>query len=348
MRVAFMDPLDAVAKEMPAQFLGDHDVTIATTPGEAPVGWRDSEAIVWSRWPVDRAFIESLADLQFMQRLGRFRAKGDATAALERDVPVSVLPHGTSGRVAEHTFALIMGLFRGLLISHNAVISGRNPDNIEPIEQKPGNAPGLNWTRLAGLQSLYFKTVGIAGFGEIGACLARLLRPFDCRVLYYKRSPLTPEHERFWGVTYAPFDELLSMSDAVCNLVPVSDATRGMFGEREYGLMKPTAYFINTGRAATTDESALVKALADKQIAGAGIDVFSYEPLPAGHPILGLSIVLLTPHTAGGGGNERVSIGGLGGWTDTFERLRENLRRVEAGEPVLSPMGPADPQPEQA
>ena len=345
MRVAFMEPLDAVAKDMPAEFLAGHDVSIAPAAGETPEGWQDAEAIVWSRWPVDRDFIEGLPRLRFMQRLGRFRARGDAAAAFERKLPVSVLPHGTSGRVAEHTFALILGLFRGLLLSHNAVIAGRNPDGIEPIEQKPGNQPGLNWTRLPGLQSLHFKTVGIAGFGEIGACLARLLRPFDCTVLYYKRTPLTPEQERFWGVRYASFDELLATSDAVSNLVPVSDATRGMFGAREFGLMKPTAYFVNTGRAATTDEDALVKALSDKQIAGAGIDVFSYEPLPRDHPILGLPNVLLTPHTAGGGGNERVSIGGLGGWTDTFQRLRENLRRVEAGEPVLSPMGASDPPP---
>ena len=345
MRVAFMNPLDAVAKDMPSQFLTGHEVTVAPAAGEAPEGWQEAEAIVWSRWPVDRGFIDGLPNLRFMQRLGRFRAQGDATAAIERGIPVSVLPHGTSGRVAEHTLALLMGLFRGLIASHHAVIDGRNPDGIEPIEQKPGNPPGLNWTRLPGLQSLQFKTVGIAGFGEIGACLALLLRPFNCRVLYFKRTPLTAQQERFYGVAYAGFEELLGASDAVCNLVPVSDATRGMFGAPEYSQMKRTAYFVNTGRAATTDEAALVAALADGTIAGAGIDVFSYEPLPREHPILKLSNVLLTPHTAGGGGNERVSIGGLGGWTDTFERLSENLRRVEAGEPVLSPMGATDPAP---
>ncbi len=235
-------------------------------------------------------------------------------------------------------------MFRGFLASHDAVLKGTNPANLEPVEQ-PGPANTLNWARLPGIQSLYFKTAGIAGFGEIGACLALLLRPFQCRVLYNKREPLTKAQEAFFGVEYAALDDLLRESDAVSNLVPVTNATRGMLGEREFGLMKPTAYFVNTGRAATTDETALIKALAEKRIAGAGLDVFSFEPLPLEHPVKHLSNVLLTPHTAGGGGTPERVAGGLGGWIDTFERFAENLRRVEAGRPVLSPMAATDPPP---
>lgn len=344
MRVAFLDPLEGVAKEVEPQFLGRHDVIVAPAAGELPEGWQSAEAVVWTQWSVDRAFIESLPNLRFMQRIGRFRARGDATAALERGIPVSVLPHGTSARVAEHTLALIHGLFRGLLASHDAVLKGTNPAGLAP-QLQPGPATTLNWARLPGLQSLYFKTVGIVGFGEIGACLALLLKPFNCRVLYHKRGRLEPEYERFFGVTYASLDELLSTSDAVSNLLPVTDTTRGMLGKREFGLMKPSAYFVNTGRSATTDEGALAKALAERRIAGAGLDVFLLEPLPPEHPLTRLPNVLLTPHTAGGGGTPERVLGGLGGWIDTFERLAENLRRVESGEPVLSPMALSDPRP---
>jgi glyoxylate reductase len=344
MKVAFLDPLDGLASELMPNYLHDQEVLVAPAAGQAPEGWQDAEAVVWSRWPVDRAFIESLPRLRYMQRLGRFRAKGDASAALERKIRVSVLPHGTSGRVAEHTFVLILGLFRRLIASHESVLDGRNPANLEPAEQ-PRGTPGLNWARLPGIQSLHFKTVGIAGFGEIGACLALLLAPFNCRVLYNKRSRLTEAEERFFGVTYASFEDLLAQSDAVSNLVPVSEETRAMFGEREFGLMKPSAYFVNTGRAWSIDEAALARALSEGKIAGAGIDVFSYEPPLPGNPLLQAPNVLLTPHTAGGGGTPERVIGGLGGWMDTFERIRENIRRVEAGEPVLSPMGPGDPQP---
>jgi phosphoglycerate dehydrogenase-like enzyme len=325
-------------------FFSDAEVSLAPGQDELPKDWRDAEAVVWSRWPVDKQLIESMPRLRFMQRLGRFRAQGDASAAFERGIPVSVLPHGTSGRVAEHTFALLIALFRGLLASHNAVVEGRNPANLAPVFQV-GGTPGLNWARLPGLQSLHFKTIGIVGFGEIGACVARLLAPFDTRTLYNKRTPLTAEQERFYHVEYASFEDLLRSSDAVVDFLPTNDATRGMLGEGEFAMMKPTAYFVNTGRAATTDEAALVKALEEKRIAGAGIDVFAYEPIPRDHPVLNLSNVLLTPHTAGGGGTPERVLGGLSGWTDTFERIKENLRRVEAREPVLSPMGGDDPLP---
>ena len=345
MRVAFLEPLDRVAQDMPPKFLGDHDVLIAPAPGELPAGYQDADAIVWSKTPIDAEFIDAMPNLKLLQRLGKFRATGDASRAFEKGIPVSVLPHGTSGRVAEHTYTLLVGLFRQLIRSHTAVVENQNPSGLAPEEQIPGNTPGLNWSRLAGLQSIQYKTIGIAGFGEIGACLAQFLRPFNCRVLYYKRGQLTPEEEAFYGISYASFEDLLKTSDAVCNLVPVSEPTRGMFGEKEFGLMKPTAYFVNTGRAWTTDENALAKALTEGTIGGAGIDVFSYEPLQPGHPLQHAPRTLFTPHTAGGGGNENVSIGGLMGWTDTFERIAENLRRVEAREPVLSPMGEHDPLP---
>ena len=339
MRVAFLDPLDQ-RFEIPASFLAEHEALQSGSPEALPEGWQDAEAIVWTRWPVDRALIESMPRLRLLQRFGRFRAGGDATAALERGIPVSVLPISTSGRVAEHTFALILGLFRGLLRSHQSVVEGRNPAGLTP-EERVGPTPTVNWAQVPGLQTLQYKTAGIVGFGEIGSIIAGMLRPFGCRVFYNKRSRLTPEQEAFYGVQYAEFESLLGRSDVVVNLVPVSPATRGMFGEREFGLMKPSAFFVNTGRAATTDEAALVRLLAEGRIAGAGLDVFSLEPLPPGHPLLELPNVLLTPHTAGG--TPQGQINGLGGWWDTFERLEENLRRVQAGESVLAPMSPDEP-----
>jgi phosphoglycerate dehydrogenase-like enzyme len=107
--------------------------------------------------------------------------------------------------------------------------------------------------------------------------------------------------------------------------------------------MKPSAIFINTGRGPTIDEDALVDVLRERRIAGAGLDVFALEPLPPGHPLTRLDNVLLTPHTAGG--TPQGPVNGIAGWTDTFARLKENIRRVEAGEPVLSPMRAGDPQP---
>ena len=342
MRILWLEPLAGVAAEMAPKYLSEHELLVAPAPDELPAGWQEAEAVVWSRWPIDRAFIEDLPRLRFMQRLGRLRAHGDATAALERGIPVSVLPHGTSGRVAEHAFALMLGLSRALLIAHRSVVDGLNPAKLGPEAGEGAHQP-LNWAGLAEPRSLQFKTVGITGFGEVGACLALMLAPLHCRVLYFKRTPLRPQQERFFGVERSGLDDLLAASDTVCNTLPAVEATRGMLGAREFGLMKPSAHFVNVGRGVSTDEQALYHALAEGRMAGAGIDVFSIEPLPAGEPIRHLPNVILTPHIAGG--TPLQAPGGTAGWTDTFERLCENLRRIEAGKPVLSPMSPQEPQP---
>jgi phosphoglycerate dehydrogenase-like enzyme len=340
MRIAFLDPLDGAARELPGRILAGHDILVAPAAGELPAGWQEAEAVVWSRWPVDRALIDDLPNLRFMQRLGRIRARGDAMAARERGIPVSVLPHGTSLRVAEHAYALTLGLCRGLLAAHRSVIDGSNPANLPP-ERGESARQALNWAGVPGLQSLQFKTVGIAGFGEIGACLALMLAPMQCRVLYYKRTPLRSAQEEFFGVRYAPLDRLLQESDVVCDLIPGREENRATLGAREFSLMKSSAYFVNVGRGITTDEPALAQALAEGRIAGAGLDVFTIEPLQSGHPFLGLTNVLLTPHIAGG--TPLLAPPGTAGWLDTFERLAENLRRVSAGEPVLSPISPLEP-----
>jgi D-3-phosphoglycerate dehydrogenase len=343
MRVAFLDPLEGIARELYPQFLAEHEVLIAPAAGELPQGWQEAEAAVWSRWPLDRKMITAMRRLRLLQRLGRFRARGDARAAFELGIPVSVFAHGTSGRVAEHTLALLLGLFRGLLASHRAVVNGDNPAGLTP-EIRNGPTPTVNWAQVPNLQSLQFKTVGIAGFGEIGACLALMLEPLNCRVLYHKRTPLRPDQEAFFHAQPAALDDLLQQSDAVVDLLPVSEATHYLFAAREFALMKNTAYFVNPGRGWTVDEDALVAALSSGAIAGAGIDTFALEPLPPGHPITRLENVLLTPHTAGG--TPQGAVNGLAGWSDVFERLAENLRRVAGGEPVLSPMRPLDPQPD--
>jgi phosphoglycerate dehydrogenase-like enzyme len=342
MKIAFLDPVEGVAADLIAQHFDPDDLLIAPSREELPEGLEAAEAVVWSRWRLDRALIERIPHLRLLQRLGRFRANGDATAALERGIPVSVLPHGTSGRVAEHVVALIMGLMRGLLPSDTAVRAGENPASMEP-QERLGGTPTVNWARVPGLQSLYFKTIGIAGFGEIGAIVALHLQSFGCRVLYNKRTPLSPPQERYFGVTHATFDDLVAQSDVLVDLVPVSDATRGIFGRAQFQAMKPTAFFINTGRGPSADEAALLEALTEGRIAGAGLDVFDLEPLPPGHALTKLDNVLLTPHTAGG--TPQGAVNGLAGWTDTFTYLRENIRRVEAGEPVLNAMRPGDPQP---
>src|SRR5205085_11594638 len=152
---------------------------------------------------------------------------------------------------------------------------------------------------------------GIVGFGEAGSVLADLVRPFDMEVLYYKRRRLTPGQEYYFGVEYAQLDDLLARSDYVASFVPYTEENRGaVLRQREFGLMERGAFFVNTGRANVTDETALIRALGDGRLAGAALDVFSLEPLPEDTPFRDLPNVVLSPLVAGG----------AGGWEDGFER----------------------------
>lgn len=334
MRVAFLNKLEDRLKDFPQRYLAGHDVLLTTVEGQPPEGYTSADAVVWWDYAVDAALIAKLPHLRFMQRIGVVRARGDARAALQRGVPVSVLPFGLSDRVANHAFALTLDVVRKVTQSHLAVLRGDNPDNL-PEEETGVPATALNWARIPNIETLNDKTVGIVGFGEIGACYARMTRPFNCRVLYYKRTRLTPAQETHLGVQWTGLDDLLAQSDVVASFTPYTPESRHQLKAREFALMKPTAYFINCGRGNTVDETALVAALREGRIAGAGLDVFAVEPLPADSPLRSLANVVLTPHAAGG----------IQGWMETFGRLAENLRRVERGEPVLFPMHPGDPQP---
>jgi phosphoglycerate dehydrogenase-like enzyme len=323
MRVCFLDPLEDRIKEFPGQYLADHQVSYANgQPADVPV---DTEVLItWSKL-VDGALIGRLPDLKLVQRIGYFRGGGDFQAAVERGVPVSVWPHGVLNRVAMHTLMFMVTLSRQMLPGHELTIEGVNESGMEPsfADQRP---LAMNWPKVANVDTPANKTLGIIGFGEAGACLAHLAAPLDMEILYYKRTRLSPEQEAFYGVEYAPLDDLLRQSDFVATFVLYSPESQGTFGAREIGLMKPTAYFLNTGRANTTDEAALIDALRNKRIAGAGLDVFSYEPLPPDNPLPTLKNVVLTPHNAGG----------IGGWHDVFERIGRNLRRVAAGRRPVS------------
>lgn len=326
MQVLFINPLEERLKSFPDRYLPkpEFDVQVAGPNGELPDDLSGVEAIVYWDHPLGREFLARFPNLRFIQRIGRFRATGDLSAAFDRGIVVSATPYGVLARVAQHTLALMLALARNLVPSHQSVLEGTVKIDMQP-EYAKERPLAFNWSQIPDIGSLFDKTLGIVGFGEAGSVLADLVQPFDMDVLYYKRRRLTPGQEWYYGVEYAPLDELLQRSDYVATFVPYSEENVGSFGEREFGLMKQGAFFVNTGRANTTDEQALIRALKDGRLAGAGLDVFSLEPLPEDAPFRDLPNLVLTPHVAGG----------VGGWMDTFERIARNLRLVEAdGLPV--------------
>jgi phosphoglycerate dehydrogenase-like enzyme len=139
------------------------------------------------------------------------------------------------------------------------------------------------------------KTLGIVGFGHVGRHVAKIATAFEMRVLAWGRR-LTPEAAALAGAERRELDDLLSSSDIVSIHATLSEETRGLIDAKGFGLMKRTAYLINTARGPIVDEAALCAALSSGRVAGAGLDVFDEEPLPPGHPLTKMSNVVLTSH----------------------------------------------------
>jgi len=161
---------------------------------------------------------------------------------------------------------------------------------------------GWDWVRAGKWQKeqlplgvdLYNKTIGIVGMGAIGSAVARRAQASGMKVIYNNRHP-RPDQEQL-KAEYRTFSELLTAADFIVVLTPLTPESRGMFGAKEFAQMKPTAYFINAARGGVVDTQALYKALSNKQIAYAALDVTDPEPLPADHPLLKLPNILVVPH----------------------------------------------------
>jgi phosphoglycerate dehydrogenase-like enzyme len=150
------------------------------------------------------------------------------------------------------------------------------------------------WQTTVGL-GLNGKTLGVLGLGTLGSRAARVGGAFEMQVLAWSAN-LTAERAAEAGATLVSKDELLARSDIVSIHLVLGERTRGLIGARELGLMKRTAYLVNTSRGPIVDEAALVRALRDGTIAGAGLDVFDTEPLPKGHPFRTLPNTVIAPH----------------------------------------------------
>jgi D-3-phosphoglycerate dehydrogenase len=204
----------------------------------------------------------------------------DVAAATRRGIYVCNVPDYGTDEVSDHAITLLLAISRKLLILARGVQEG--VWSVEPA--KPVG-------RLRG------RTLGIVGLGRIGAMTAAKAQAFGIRVIAH--DPLRPMHEfAERNVGRATLDELLQASDYVSLHAPLSDETRHLIDERALGLMKPTAFLVNTARGGLVDGAALARALRSGRIAGAALDVTEQEPIPRESPLLGLENCLLTPHAA--------------------------------------------------
>ena len=257
-------------------------------------------------------WLDMAPNLKLIQSGGVGYTDATIQAVRNRGIPIAITPEGTCLGVAEHTILLILALYKHLVEAHQAMKDGKW------IHQKlRGNS-----------HFLYDKVLGVIGLGRIGIEVIQRAKGFlPKQIVYFDLFRKTAEQEKELGVEYLELDRLLQVSDIVTLHVFLSDKSRGMIGEREFELMKPSAILINTSRGAVVDEDALYRALRNRKIWGAGLDAWTQEPTPPDNPILQLDNVVCTPHMATGTvESDRMK----------YQAAMDNFQRVLRGEPPIN------------
>ena len=251
------------------EHLGENEDAVAKTLAgfEVIVGMRERQ-----RFPA--SLLERLPKLKLLITTGMRNASFDIAAAAKQGVTVC----GTGG-VGSPTSELAVGMMIALM---------------RDIPRQYDSMKNGGWQTRPGFD-LAGKTMGMLGLGKLGGAVARVANAFDMKVIAWSQN-LTDARAAECNATRVEKDELFKRSDVISVHLVLSDRSRGLVGEREFSLMKPTAYIVNTSRGPIIDEKAMLKALQGRKIAGAALDVYGSEPLPKNDPIRKLDNVLLTPH----------------------------------------------------
>ncbi|MBF9002112.1 NAD(P)-dependent oxidoreductase [Vibrio nitrifigilis] len=226
---------------------------------------------------------DKATSLRFVQLLSAGADLLDLERFKQMDIPVANNGSVNAPTVAEHTILLMLSLLKKLPEHHNSM---KNKEWL-------GHQHALNLGELCG------KTVGIIGFGHIGQRVARAIKAFNGQVVYTDRHHASEKVEQEFDAKWLPLNELLQTSDIITFHIPLFESTRNMIDKAQFSLMKPTALLINTARGPIINRAALLEALNNHTIAGAGLDAFHNEPLPADDELRNKDNVILTPHIAG-------------------------------------------------
>jgi D-3-phosphoglycerate dehydrogenase len=273
---------DAIALDGLAPLRDDARFELIVKPGLKGAELADAIAsadavLVRSATQITRESLARANGLKVIGRAGVGVDTIDVDAATERGIAVLTAPAGNTISAAELTLALTLALARRVSAADRSMKAGQ-------------------WDRksFSGTE-LYGKTLGLVGAGRIGGEVAKRARAFGMQIVAFDPF-LNTERAQALGIERAELDEVLRRADVVTLHVPLTDATTGLLGERELALMKPTAVIVNAARGGVVNEDVLYRALKDKKLGGAALDVYEQEPLPADHPLRSLDNVVLTPH----------------------------------------------------
>ena len=286
MKIVFLDAItmgDASLEEIAAQ--GEFVSYPSSTPEEARERVKDADVALLNKVIVDKAFLDAAPKLRLICEAGTGINNIDVKLCEERGVIVRNVAAYSTDSVAQTAWMHILNL-AGRAFHYNAFVhDGSYSQNVVHVDYRHP------FTELAG------KTLGVVGMGAIGQKVARIARAFDMKVIYYSTSG-TNHCKEYPAVT---LEALLAESDVITIHAPYNERTAGLIGYEQFKKMKRTAYLVNTGRGGIAVEADLARALDEGLIAGAGIDVYVKEPLPADSPMMHLKHperLLFTPHIA--------------------------------------------------
>lgn len=308
MRVAILDDYQNVALEL-ADWSGlEMTVFSDHLDDESALAARlqpfEAICLMRERTPFPRSLIEKLPNLKLLVTAGMYNASVDLDAAKDHGVFVSGTTAPAAQGTAELTLAMILALARGLVGEVDSLRGG-------------------GWQRKLG-RNINGQTLGVVGLGKLGGEVARLALACNMNVVAWSQN-LTDERAAEVGVRRVSREALFAESDFITVHLVLSDRSRGLIGAEDFGRMKPDAYFINTSRGPIVDNEALLDALRNRRIGGAGIDVYDAEPLPADAPWRSLDNVLATPHI---GFVTRQT------YETWYPQMAEDVRAFVAGEPI--------------
>ena len=281
----------------------------------------DAEFLLPGFAPVSEAMLQHAKKVRMVQKWGNGIDSIDVAALRRMGIPLMIAAGSNAAPVAELAIALMLGVYRRLPYVNRAMREGGFP--MSEMRETCFQITG--------------KTVGLVGFGNTGRMLARRLRGFDAKLIYFDARRADPETERALSATYAPLRDVLAQSDILSLHAPLNAGTAKMIDAASIASMKDGAILINTARGGLVDEKALYEALAIGKLRGAGLDAFDPEPPSADNPLLTLDQVVVTPH-AGGGVFDNVE--------NVARHTLGNIMRFVRGEPipamdVIIPVTPA-------
>lgn len=297
MKILISEFMDEVAvAQLSTRFDTRYDATLVDRLDELIASLKDVDAlIVRNRTQVNAALLAAAPMLKVVGRLGVGLDNIDLAGCSARGIEVIPATGANALAVAEYVIASAMMLLRGAYVSSASVAAGNWP-----------RGPLSNGREIAG------KTLGVVGFGGIGRLTAKLATALGMRVV--AADPVLTAAAPVWketGVTLRTLDQVLAESDVVTLHIPLSDETKNLIGSDQLARMKPDAVVINSARGGVIDEAALAKALKDKKLGGAALDVFEQEPLPAGSSLADCPNLILTPHIAGVTAESNVRVSSL-------------------------------------